>query len=318
MRLSGGAPSGFCHEAYLHRGDEEFLTGVLAYVRDGLALDETVVVVEPRPRLRLVREALAQDADAVRFLDMGEVGVNPGRLLPLLTAAVAEHAGAGHRLRVVGEAAHAGRRPAELAECAVQEALINHAFDPGPAWRLLCGYDLAGLPPAAAEAALRTHPVWSGPAGGGRSPAYVAAGDGTDPAGPDGAVPLPPPTDVVLRGEFGRADLRAVRRTVRQFALSCGLSEERVDTLELAASELAAHAVRQGGGAGSVGMWREPDAVLVEFSDAGRLEDPLAGLRRPSDGPEPELGLFLVHQLCDLVQVRTSPRGTTVRVTTWT
>ena len=317
MRLSGGGPSRFQHEAYLHRGDEEFLAGVLPYVRDGLARDETVVVVEPRSRLRLVGDALAGDADAVRFLDMAEVGVNPGRLLPLLTAAVTEHTGAGRGLRVVGEAAHSGRRPAELAECAALEALLNHVFDPGPAWRLLCGYDLAGLPEAAADVALRTHPCWSGPVGGGPSPVYVAAGDGADPAGSGGAAPLPPPTDVVLRGDFGPADVRAVRRTVRQFARACGLSADQVDTLELAGSELAVRAVQQGGRTGSVGLWREPDAVVVEFTDAGRLEDPLAGLRRPGDRPASDLGLFLVHQLCDLVQVRTGPGGTTVRVTTW-
>ena len=28
-------------------------------------------------------------------------------------------------------------------------------------------------------------------------------------------------------------------------------------------------------------------------------------------------GLFLVHQLCDLVQLRSSPSGTTVRLFTW-
>ena len=313
MGHSGGAPPalGFCHEAYLHRGDEEFLAGVLRYVREGLARDETVVVVEPRPRLRLVSDALGADADAVQLLDMAEVGTNPGRLLPLLRAAVDEHTGAGRRLRVFGEAVHPGRRPAELAECAVHEALLNDAFDTGPAWQLHCAYDLAALPAAAADVALRTHPRWAGPAGGGLSPAYVAAGAG-------GWTPLPSPTDVVLRGEFGPADLRAVRRTVRQFARSCGVSEEQVDALELAAAELAANSVQHGGGTGSVGLWREPDAVVVEFTDLGRIDDPFAGLRRPGAGPEAGRGLYLVHQLCDLVQVRTGPHGTTVRVTTWT
>jgi hypothetical protein len=29
------------------------------------------------------------------------------------------------------------------------------------------------------------------------------------------------------------------------------------------------------------------------------------------------MGLYLVQQLCDLVQLRTGPGGTTVRVSTW-
>ena len=315
--MSVPARSRFRHEAYLHRGDEEFLPGALQYVREGLALDETVVVVEPGPRLAMVRDALGDDGEAVTFLDIAEVGGNPGRLLPLLASAVAEHSGAGRGLRVLGEGTHAGRRPTEIAESLVHEALVNHSFGPGPGWRLLCPYDVAALSPAVVEAALRSHPAWCGPAGGGPCPTYVPAGDGSDLATLTGDTPLPPPTDVVLRGEFGRRDLPAVRRTVRQFARSCGLPEEKIADLELAASELAANSVRHGGGTGSVGMWREPDAVVVEFTDAGRLDDPLAGRRRPEDRQASGMGLYLVHQLCDLVQVRTGPAGTTVRISTW-
>ncbi len=315
--MTAPAAPRFAHEAYLHRGDEEFLVGALAYVRDGLAQDEVVVVAEPRARLDLVRGALGRDADPVRFLDIEEVGTNPGRLLPLLLSTVAEHSGAGQRLRVLGEGAHAGRRPVELAECLVHEALVNHAFAPGPMWRLLCPYDVAALPEDVAAGALRTHPRWSGPEGGGPSPDFLAAGDGSDLAALSAAAPLPPPTDVVLRGEFGRRDLPAVRRTVRQFARSCGLDEPQVTNLELAASELAANSVQYGGGTGSVGLWREPDAVVVEFTDAGRLEDPLVGRRPPEGARGCGMGLYLVHQLCDLVQVRTGPAGTTVRISTW-
>jgi hypothetical protein len=64
-------------------------------------------------------------------------------------------------------------------------------------------------------------------------------------------------------------------------------------------------------------MWREPDAVVVEFSCPGRLNDPLAGRRRPDPLGNGGMGLYLVHQLCDLVQTRTGPAGTTVRVSTW-
>lgn len=315
--MSAPARPRFRHEVYLYRGDEEFLLGALRYVREGLAQDETVVVAEPRQRLEMLRDALRDDAEPVSFVDIADVGGNPGRLLPLLAATVAEHSGAGRRLRVLGEGAHAGRRPAELAECLVHEALVNHTFGPGRGWWLLCPYDVAALPPAVAEAALRAHPAWSGPAGGGPSPTYVGAGDGADLADLTGDTPLPPPTDVVLRGEFGRRDLPAVRRTVHQFARSCGLPEEKTANLELAAAELAANSVRHGGGTGSIGLWREPDAVVVEFTDAGRLVDPLAGRRRPEDPQGSGTGLYLVHQLGDLVQVRTGPAGTTVRITTW-
>jgi anti-sigma regulatory factor (Ser/Thr protein kinase) len=37
----------------------------------------------------------------------------------------------------------------------------------------------------------------------------------------------------------------------------------------------------------------------------------------PAPDREGGRGLYLVNQLCDLVQVRSSDQGTTVRVTTW-
>jgi anti-sigma regulatory factor (Ser/Thr protein kinase) len=306
----------FSHEVLLHRDDEQFTAGVVGYVREGLARDEAVIVVEPRPRLELLRDAMGDDGSAVRWVDMLEVGGNPGRILPVWADAVAEHVTApGARgLRGVGEPAFRGRRLPELAECAVHERLLNTAFAGGPAWRLLCPYDETALPAAVVAGALRTHPVHLAPDG------TVTVPDDEEAAGhrrPDADPPLPPPTDVVLRGDFGPGDVPAVRRTVRQYARSCGLAEERVEALELAASELAANSIRHGGGRGSVALWREPDAAVLEFTDAGRIGDPLTGRRRPARGQEGGMGVYLVHQLCDLVQVRSGPDGTVVRVSTW-
>jgi anti-sigma regulatory factor (Ser/Thr protein kinase) len=57
--------------------------------------------------------------------------------------------------------------------------------------------------------------------------------------------------------------------------------------------------------------------VVVEFSDSGHLADPLTGRLVPSLEQEGGRGVYLVNQLCDLVQLRSSPQGTTVRVLTW-
>ena len=85
----------------------------------------------------------------------------------------------------------------------------------------------------------------------------------------------------------------------------------------LAVHELATNSVRHGGGAGTVGMWTTPSAVIVEFTDAGRVTDPLTGRMMPLVDQAGGRGVFLVNQLCDLVQVRSSDRGTTIRITTW-
>jgi anti-sigma regulatory factor (Ser/Thr protein kinase) len=302
----------FEHEAMFYRGDPDFLAGLLPFIRDGLESDEAVVVAEPLPRLDLLRDALDGDAGAVEFLDMAEIGANPARIIGVWAEALDRHTAAGRRLRGVGEPAFVGRRTAELVECRLHELLLNHAFDAGTGWRLLCPYDQDHLPRAVTQAALRTHPVRS--TSDSRLPSNgYAAGTHMVAFGER----LPAPGDAVLRGGYGPGDVAATRRTVAQWARSCGLPEDRVEVLELAASELATNSIRHGGGAGTVAMWLDESAAVLEFSDTGTLTDPLTGRLAPASAQEGGRGLYLVNQLCDLVQLRSSDHGTTVRVITW-
>jgi anti-sigma regulatory factor (Ser/Thr protein kinase) len=304
--------NGFQHEALFYRDDDDFLAGLLPFVREGLERDEVVVVAEPRARLDLLRDALGDDAPAVELLDMAEVGRNPGRIIGVWDRLLKEHTAAGRRLRGVGEPAFVGRRGTEYLECRLHELLLNSAFDGGVPWRLLCPYDETHLPRAVVRGALHSHPVAGTPAGSRPSPDYAPEEiAGLFAAG------LPTPGEGVLRGTYGPADIPATRRTVAQFARRIGLPDDKVEVLELAASELATNSVRHGGGAGSVAMWTTPSAAVVEFHDAGRVTDPLTGRLMPSLEQEGGRGVFLVNQLCDLVQLRSSDRGTTIRITTW-
>jgi anti-sigma regulatory factor (Ser/Thr protein kinase) len=312
VTVLGGDVRGFEHEALFYRGEDDFLAGLLPFVREGLDRDEVVVVAEPRPRLDLLRDALGDDARAVQFLDMAEIGVNPARIIGVWAATLEKHTRAGRRLRGVGEPAFSGRRPAEFVECELHELLLNRAFDDGPAWRLLCPYDEDRLPRAVTRGALHTHPIRSTSAS--RLPSDSYAADGVTEA--FGAT-LPRPTEGVFRGTFGAHEVAATRRTVAQYARRCGLSDEQVEVLQLAASELATNSVRHGGGTGTVAMWLEPDAAVVEFSDSGHVIDPLTGRTMPPLDSTGGRGVYLVNQLCDLVQLRSSDRGTTVRVITW-
>jgi anti-sigma regulatory factor (Ser/Thr protein kinase) len=304
--------AGFEHEALFYRGDDGFLAGVLPFVREGLERDEAVVVAEPRHRLEQLRAALGDDASSVQFLDMSEIGQNPARIIGVWARTLQEHTDAGRQLRGVGEPAFVGRRETELVECRLHELLLNHAFDGGPAWRLLCPYDEEHLPRAVTRGARHTHPVTTTVAGRLPSDDY-AAGGALDAL----AAALTPPSDAVLRGTYGAGDIPATRRTVAQYARKVGLSEEQVEVLELAASELATNSVRHGGGTGTVAMWVEHGAAVVEFSDSGRVTDPLTGRLMPSLEQEGGRGVYLVNQLCDLVQLRSSDHGTVVRVLTW-
>ena len=303
---------GMLHEAYLYRDDADFVRGVGGFVRDGLDRDEAVIVVEPLDRLVLLRDALGDDASAVRFVDMSEVGVNPARIIALWRTYADEYAQRGRTLRGVGEPAYVGRRPAELVECRLHELLLNVAFTDGAPWRLLCPYDAVRLPGDVVDAARHTHPVWGDGAAAERAGHYHDQAPGRAfgerlPEVPAGAT----------RMTYGLAEVDALRRTVGGYAAEAGLPPAVVADLVLAGHELAANTVRYGGGSGVLSMWREPGAVVFQFDDAGRIADPLAGRTTPTVGQERGRGLYLVNQLCDLVQLRSSEKGTSVRITNW-
>jgi anti-sigma regulatory factor (Ser/Thr protein kinase) len=88
----------------------------------------------------------------------------------------------------------------------------------------------------------------------------------------------------------------------------------RVDDFVLAMNELVGNSLRHGGGAGEVRLWVEADTVLGEVRDHGSLADPLAGRRRPRPEQTGGRGLWIVNQVSDLVQIRSRPGSTVVRV----
>ena len=133
-----------------------------------------------------------------------------------------------------------------------------------------------GAPPrAVTRGALHTHPCT--PPSASRLPSDAYAGGHVAAF----AERCPSPTDAVLRGIYGPDDIPATRRTVAQWARRCGLPEEQVEVLELAASELATNSVRHGGGTGTLAMWLDRRGAVVEFTDSGTIADPLTGRLRP-------------------------------------
>jgi hypothetical protein len=51
--------------------------------------------------------------------------------------------------------------------------------------------------------------------------------------------------------------------------------------------------------------------------DGGRYDLPLADRVRPGSEAHASRGLWLANHLCDLVQIRSNPKGTTVRLHMW-
>jgi anti-sigma regulatory factor (Ser/Thr protein kinase) len=78
-----------------------------------------------------------------------------------------------------------------------------------------------------------------------------------------------------------------------------------------AITELAANTVRHTEGGGTVQVWQTGEEIICQVADTGQITDPLARHRAPSNELLGGKGLWLVNQVCDLVQARTGRAGTT-------
>ena len=299
---------GFRHEALFYRDEQGFLDGALAFIRVGLDRDEPVMVAVDQRKIERLRAELGGGADGVRFVDMGALGRNPARIIPEWRRFVAEHAGEGP-VRGVGEPVWAGRTSEELEECDHHESLLNFAFGDADDFALVCSYDAGELSDDVLATARRSHPWLADDNGGVRNDTYEAC-EARELAF---AGSLPAPQGDVEQIEFDRRQLAAVRRFVESAAESAGVEGMRRSDIVLAASELAANSVVHGGGGGSARVWREPDAFLCEVADRGVIDDALVGRRVPSPDQLNGRGLWIVNQVCDLVQLRSDADGCVVR-----
>jgi hydroxymethylpyrimidine pyrophosphatase-like HAD family hydrolase len=306
-------PAGYRHEAFLYRSQDEFFAEALAFVRRGVAEGDPVMVALAEPHLSVMRTALGADGESVQFADMASLGANPARILPAWLRFVEQGCGGGRRARGLGEPIWPGRRPAEVAECYLHEALLNVGLPPdAPLW-LRCPYDAEHLGSAVLREVAASHPFLLENGACRASNSY----GGPNLAETVFRSALPEPAVPTVDLPFGSYRLSAVRDLVMAHAESAGVGDHLADELTVAIEGLAASSLRHGAGSGAVRLWREPEAVVCEVRDAGCIDDPLAG-RRTAE-PERSRGRAIkeANQLCDLVQVRSNLHGTAVRVHTW-
>jgi anti-sigma regulatory factor (Ser/Thr protein kinase) len=299
----------FRHEALFYNGEDGFLRGTLPFVKEALDAGEPVLVAVRDERATVLKRALGDAAGQVRFVDMHELARNPARAIPAWREFLAEHAGQGP-VRGIGEPAWPGRSDAELDECQRHESLLNVAFAYGPAWALLCPYDLDELDPQQIKAARVTHPTLTHEGISRRSDSFLALHRA--PSAFTGALPEPPTDRDEL--SFAFRDLGAVRSLVSARAARAGLDMQAREDLVLAVNELATNSVQYGGGGGTLRIWSEHGELVFDVRDRGYIDDPLAGRIAPPLDQYGGRGLWLVNHLCDLVQIRSTPNGTVVRV----
>lgn len=298
------------HEALLYEGEGEFLAGTLPFIREGLAAGEVVMVAVPSERIQQLTKALGRDAAAVRFVDMREIGTNPARIIPAWVQFVEDASPEGRPVRGIGEPVWAERSADELAECERHEALLNLVLAKRAQLRLLCPYDVASLDQTALEVGHRTHPVVRHRGRQLSSDLYV----GIDGVTAHFEGPLPAPKGQVDEFVFAPGQYLEVRDFFARRAVQAQLPTMRRADLEWAVTELVTNSIQRGGGRGKVRVWADSAGLVCEVQDRGRIENPLVGRERPMLPEEHGRGLWLVNQLCNLAQIRSSDAGTTVRI----
>ena len=301
------ASPGFSHEAFFYAGDDEYLAGIVPFIDDGIDAGESVLVAVPSDRLRLLTGHYGDGDPQLRFADMEVLGRNPAWIIPAWAAFVAGQA-PGRPARGIGQPIWASRSQDELVECGRHESLINVAFADADGFRLLCPYDTTSLEHGVIEESLHNHPLVTTADAVTSSGAYT----GVIPGWLESPLSPVPATAEVL--SFQAGDLARVRHRTAALAADAGLQPTRVDDVVMAVSEAITNSALHAGGTGEIALWRDGGRFLCEIRDAGAVTDPLAGRVRPATDQIGGRGLWLIHQLCDLVQMRRLPEGQAIRL----
>jgi serine/threonine-protein kinase RsbW len=118
----------------------------------------------------------------------------------------------------------------------------------------------------------------------------------------------------LVRRRFAVRHLRRLRQLVAWAARRVGLDRDRGHDLALAVSEAASNVVKHGSPTGQLELIQDDDrALIAQISDHGPgMTSTTVNLPTPES--ESGRGLYLIHQLCDRVEYRTGPAGTTIRL----
>jgi anti-sigma regulatory factor (Ser/Thr protein kinase) len=191
--------------------------------------------------------------------------------------------------------------------------LINVALGESPAY-IQCPYDTTTLPSSVLTDATRTHPTLASPVERWTSPTYTDAG--AVAASFDAPLgPTPADAELVMIGARtgARTGARVARMLVHDAGRMHGIDPDRLADVRLVAQELAVNTLTHSpNGHGLLEVWAADNHLVLQVQDGGRITDPLVG-RRPPEPPNVGHGLFVVHQLADLVRIHRESAGTTVR-----
>ena len=296
------------HEAYLWHSRDDYVLGLVRFVREGLDAGEAVMAVVTPEHAAWLAGELGTAAAEVCFVDMLELGRNPARIIPAWQEFLDRCCARGRPARGIGEPLWPGRSRDEIGECQLHEALLNLAVDPELPFWLLCPYDAELLEPAVLAEAGRSHPAIA------TATSYEGSGDyrGQEHAKTLFTADLPRRSRPSAGFRVTGRTLSSALREVTWQAASSDLLSDQVVVLADVVRGLAVDAQRRGAGRVQIRLWDEPEELVCEVADRTVVEDFLVGRRRP---PVPEQdAVWTANQAFDLVQLRSGPHGTRVRL----
>lgn len=119
-----------------------------------------------------------------------------------------------------------------------------------------------------------------------------------------------------LETSFDLTGLHRLRAAIAAHATQMGLSEERLASLLIVATELATNAIRHAGGSGWLRVFREDGQIVCQVGDDGPgIDEPgQAGLHPVPLTAQGGRGLWIVRRLSDHVTIDCEMPGTVVTV----
>jgi anti-sigma regulatory factor (Ser/Thr protein kinase) len=297
------------HRAMLYADDEAYLGAAMPFLIQGLEVGETVLAVVPATTEATLRRALGPSADAVEFRDAAHWYSQPTRTIAAYSSFIEDHPAT--RIRALAEPGWETGTPAETAEWTRYESIVNQAFaDVDGA--VLCMYDRLTTAADILAGALCTHPELVGDSGPCANEAFL------DPCTVYAEVdrrPLSPIPPDAREMPVDSIDLCALRAFVGDHAEDHGITSARLHDLLVATTEVATNAIRHGLPPVTCRTWADDGDLVVDVTDGGHWEpEGLPGFLPPDPLVRAGFGLWGVRMLCPLVQLRTGPGGTDIRL----
>jgi anti-sigma regulatory factor (Ser/Thr protein kinase) len=298
-------PTALRHNALVYTSDDEYLARVVPFLQEGLERGEGTVVAHTRRGLAMIRERLGTDAAEVVFVDVSAAYTRPARALAAYHTVYAEQLRRTPTLRAVADVQF-GPDPDEWDLWTAYEAVFNRSFAHLPAW-IVCSYNANGTPTPILDGMRQTHPEIVDERGWHVSDDYedpdrLLRRTTRAPSALDGLASVP----------FGR-NLEELREHVGPALAALGLRPAQSLDMLLATTEVAANAMRHGGGIVDVRVGRSEGRVVCEIVDRGTgFDDPAAGFLAPREGIG--TGLWVARQLTWQIEFFHSASGFTARI----